>query len=162
MVLDLKRIFSGLESERAFAYSPDMSGLEIDGLFPLPVSLSGRVVSRSGLISLDYEVSFLFRTACFRCAEAFEEEYRFSFHHLLVTALDGEDEDGYIVVENEVLDLDEVAYTDILLELPAKYLCTPDCKGICPQCGKNLNDGVCGCRREDIDPRLEALKQLLD
>lgn len=164
MVLDLKRIFSGLERERSFAHSLDLSELEIGGLFPfsLPVSLSGRIVSHSGMIRLDYEACFLFRTRCFRCTEEFDEEYHFSFHHLLTVALTGENEDRYFIVENEVLDLDEVAYTDILLELPTKYLCAPDCKGICPQCGQNLNEGACECRRGDIDPRLEALKQLLD
>lgn len=45
--------------------------------------------------------------------------------------------------------------------MPTKMLCKPDCKGLCCKCGKNLNDGPCDCQK-DVDPRLEALLQLLD
>ena len=54
-----------------------------------------------------------------------------------------------------------VSGADLVLELPLRYLCKPDCKGLCCRCGKNLNDGPCGCQKE-IDPRLAALRQLLD
>jgi len=48
----------------------------------------------------------------------------------------------------------------ILIELPMKPLCRPDCAGLCPNCGKNLNEGPCGCKRdaeEDVWDRLRAL-----
>mgnify|MGYP001091754997 FL=1 len=61
-----------------------------------------------------------------------------------------------------VLDLEELARTDILLELPTKVLCSEDCKGLCSQCGKNLNEGECSCEKKQIDPRLAILSQLLD
>ena len=60
------------------------------------------------------------------------------------------------------MDLDELIRTDILLELPTKFLCKEDCKGLCPTCGKNLNEGACNCQTHQIDPRLEVLKQLID
>jgi len=47
------------------------------------------------------------------------------------------------------------------LSLPMKPLCRPDCRGLCPQCGTNLNRGACACRREWDDPRLTALKTLV-
>ena len=51
---------------------------------------------------------------------------------------------------------------DILLELPTKFLCKPDCKGLCSQCGQNLNLGDCGCNQRRIDPRLEVLQQFFN
>jgi uncharacterized protein len=48
------------------------------------------------------------------------------------------------------------------MEATSTALCREDCKGICPQCGKNLNLGPCDCKVENVDPRLEILKQLLD
>jgi uncharacterized protein len=57
--------------------------------------------------------------------------------------------------------LDEIVTEDVFLNLPAKFLCSDDCKGMCFKCGKDLNSGSCSCEK-DIDPRLEALKQLLD
>ena len=163
MVLELERIFSGLDSELQFSHTLDWSGMELDGGYPFisPVALNGRVTGQSGVFSLSYEVHFLFRTACSRCMEDFEQEYSFSFRHPLLDAPQEERDDEYLLAEDEPLNLDEVAYTDILLELPAKYLCSPDCKGLCPQCGKNLNEGSCGCVRNTVDPRLEALRELL-
>jgi uncharacterized protein len=43
-----------------------------------------------------------------------------------------------------------------------KTICSEDCKGICPSCGINRNDSSCSCKKEDIDPRWDGLKQLLD
>ena len=58
-----------------------------------------------------------------------------------------------------VLVLEAVISTN-LQNMDSKLLCRPDCKGICPRCGKNLNEGACSCRPE-IDPRLAVLGQLL-
>ena len=53
------------------------------------------------------------------------------------------------------------AEEDVVLNLPSKVLCKDDCKGLCPQCGKNLNDGPCDCK-EPVDPRLAGLLELLN
>ena len=78
-----------------------------------------------------------------------------------MTSLNHEDEDRFILVEQGQLDVDELVVSDILLSLPMKHLCLPDCKGLCPTCGRNLNEGPCGCKKP-IDPRLEALGKLLE
>ena len=70
--------------------------------------------------------------------------------------------DDYILTEGNSLDLDELVVSDILLELPTKLLCKEDCKGLCSSCGRNLNEGKCGCEEKTVDPRLEVLRQLLD
>ena len=57
---------------------------------------------------------------------------------------------------------DEVVISDIILNYPQKYLCKDDCKGLCPECGKNLNEGDCGCNKTQVDSRLEILKQLME
>lgn len=78
-----------------------------------------------------------------------------------MVSLQGDDNDDYIEVPDYTLDVDNCVQTDIILNLPVKFLCKEDCKGICPKCGKDLNDGECGCQTEEIDPRLEVLKELL-
>jgi len=50
---------------------------------------------------------------------------------------------------------------DMLLSIPIQALCRPGCKGLCPRCGRNWNDGPCDCRDEAVDPRLTVLTQLL-
>ena len=82
--------------------------------------------------------------------------------HVLVTSLNQEDNDEFILVEDMHLDVSELAESDIILALPSKFLCKQDCRGLCPRCGKDLNDGDCDCDTREIDPRLESLKQLLE
>lgn len=59
---------------------------------------------------------------------------------------------------DEMLDVTELLRDVLLARQPMKNLCKADCKGLCPKCGANLNDGECGCDRFDADPRLAALK----
>ena len=65
------------------------------------------------------------------------------------------------VMEGDEIDLDEILSTLFILDMETKFLCSPDCKGLCPSCGKNLNLGPCTCRKS-LDPRFAVLEQLLD
>jgi len=60
----------------------------------------------------------------------------------------------------ESLEIGERVRQLILLALPLKPLCRPDCRGLCPLCGQDLNEGECGCKREAPDSRWEKLKAL--
>lgn len=62
--------------------------------------------------------------------------------------------------EGDRFDLDDVVREQIVLSEPMKHLCTDECLGLCQRCGKNLNDGPCSCKGEDIDPRWSALKDV--
>jgi len=64
------------------------------------------------------------------------------------------------VIDGNELDLSEVVREQILLNLPEQVLCRDDCKGICPTCGKDLNEDECNCGEDEIDPRWAALKDL--
>jgi len=63
--------------------------------------------------------------------------------------------------KNDTLDTDEVLVEQLLLNLPMKPLCSPECKGICPKCGADLNVSNCDCSVSEIDTRLKVLEQLL-
>jgi uncharacterized protein len=56
--------------------------------------------------------------------------------------------------------LEDVVREQVLLSLPARTLCTPDCKGLCPRCGQNLNTASCNCESTAVDPRWNALASL--
>ena len=60
--------------------------------------------------------------------------------------------------DEEELYLDEIVMDNIILSLPMKPLCSDNCKGICPECGQDLNEGECDCEVEALDPRLAKLK----
>jgi len=61
----------------------------------------------------------------------------------------------------DLIDVTELLRDILLAGQPMKNLCKADCKGLCPECGANLNDGECGCDKFIIDPRLETLNQLV-
>jgi uncharacterized protein len=73
---------------------------------------------------------------------------------------DGPDEDAY-PLEGDLLDLEPLARDAVLLELPLAPVCRPGCRGLCPQCGADLNSGPCACA-EPVDPRWAALDALRD
>ena len=58
------------------------------------------------------------------------------------------------------LDVDRLVYLEVLMSWPLKVLCREDCRGICSQCGKNLNNGPCGCAEEPKDPRMAAISHI--
>ena len=64
-------------------------------------------------------------------------------------------------IEENIADLSEIIRDTLIASQPIKNLCREDCKGLCPVCGQNLNEGDCNCDRFVVDPRLEALKNFL-
>lgn len=60
------------------------------------------------------------------------------------------------------LDTEALMNSEILINMPVKVLCRPDCKGICKQCGHNLNEGSCGCDTFVPDPRMAAIKDIFN
>lgn len=164
MLLDLKKVFSDKGASCSFDYKMDLSSTDINMCYPFVslVSVKGTVKSHDEFAQLDAEILFDFSIPCDRCTKQINKQYHYTFSHNLVLSLENKDDDSYIQVQDYKLDLDELMRADILLELPSKYLCSEDCKGLCPVCGKNLNDETCNCDLHQIDPRLEVLKKLID
>lgn len=164
MLLELKNLFLEEGGVKDLHYEMDLSQIELSGTRPFisPVSVKARAENRAGAVHLTADVAFDFCSPCDRCAADTRKAYRFTFQHVLVNALNDEENDMFVLVETEQLELDDLLRDDILLELPTKYLCRPDCKGLCPRCGKNWNEGACDCSADQTDPRLEILRQLID
>ena len=68
--------------------------------------------------------------------------------------------EGSTIDDNNVLDLSETTRQYIFLAMPTKLLCRPDCAGICPSCGHNLNQGSCACSPQVYDQRWSKLVQM--
>ncbi|PKM62010.1 MAG: nucleic acid-binding protein, partial [Firmicutes bacterium HGW-Firmicutes-21] len=77
----------------------------------------------------------------------------------LTDKLENEDNDEFILVENGLFDVSEFVQGSITLELPSRFMCSEDCKGLCPKCGHNLNESLCSCDKREIDPRLAILSE---
>ena len=162
MLIELKKIFENEGSVLALSREVDLSDLTQRGvsLFRTPVSVQGEFSNRLGIVTLSAKAHFTYCAPCDRCAEETETVFDIPIEHCLVTALNDDENDDFLVVENMKLDVDELIRSDVLLSLPTKYLCSEDCKGLCSKCGANLNLGACSCPKE-VDPRLAALLDLM-
>lgn len=163
MILDLEPIFNNEGMVKEFCYELDLSSQELSGIKPFatPVKVSGNAGNYTGIVELRAKAEFILDMNCDRCAKPIKLPIEIDIFHTLVTHLNDEKNDELLLVNELRFDLDPLITEDIFLELPAKFLCSEDCKGICSRCGKDLNTGSCSCEKE-IDPRLEALKQLLN
>jgi len=162
--MDLKRFFQSDGLSENLEHTMDLSGLELGGVKPFcaPVRACVSLSAFGGSVAMAADVEFSLTMPCDRCCETVTRTFTPRFSHTLVRELaSGQDDGELILVEDDRLDLDGLLQEDILLELPSKFLCREDCLGLCPMCGKNLNEGPCGCNHREIDPRLEVLKGFL-
>lgn len=163
MILELEPIFNNIGSQKDFDYEMSLADEDIMGFKPFstPVKVSGTVKNTTGIVTLTAKAEFIYHGFCDRCASELNRNTVIPVEHILVASLNNDEDSSFILIEDMRLDLDELVSEDIFLGLPTKYLCDDDCKGLCSMCGKNLNEGECGCKKP-IDPRLEALNELLD
>jgi len=126
----------------------------------MKLSLDGNITCTGGVLVLKADAKAQIKTSCARCLKEIELPLCFDFSETLV--LSGQDTsadaDSVIFFEGKEIDVGEIAINNLLLSVSTKYLCKDDCKGLCPKCGKDLNEGDCGCDFVEIDPRWEKLK----
>ena len=149
MILKLKQIFDVTWDKQPFEYNIPLGSLEQYDKYPFisPIAINGTLVNRAGIVTLNFSVKFTMKLNCDRCLSEFEREYSYDFQHILVRSTN-KDNDDFIVCPENSLDLDELAISDLLLQLPSKILCKEDCKGLCCICGNNNNISTCSCSKE--------------
>jgi len=136
---------------------------------PFTASASLRISKAGRKVIVQGDIHIKGLLTCSRCLENFDEEMDLSFMDEcnplpeMVTEPEYElsrEELDISYYEHDEIDLDELIKEQVLLSMPIKPLCRPECKGLCLKCGKNLNEGACQCERDEIDARLEILKKL--
>ena len=144
MKINLKQLFSIVGESRDIAYTISTDELsDIRGRsFASPVEVKGRIYNRAGVVYREYSVDMTLLITCDRCLKELERAYHYDFDHIVVPSANS-DNDEYIVADGESIELNEIAVTDLLLQLPTKNLCKDDCKGLCMICGCDLNESTC-------------------
>lgn len=172
MIIDLRTIPQGLREfrynlEKDWWSSKDPRGQVLALDAPLEVSI--RINTAGDKFILQGSVKGGLQVRCDRCLEAYHLDIEKKFHVFL--ALPPPEDEGSEVelleddmdvefIRGEEIDPDEIIREQIYLSLPMKLLCREDCKGLCPQCGSDLNKGSCRCRREGGHPGFSKLKEL--
>ena len=120
--------------------------------YKAPPHAEGRVFNEAGVLRLTGEASADLLCICDRCGREYDREAVEKLDTVLVTEHQDEEDPDVFLVQDDCVDLDEIITTAFVLGLDSKTLCRPDCKGVCPRCGHNLNDGPCACRPEADSP----------
>ncbi|MFC5471946.1 YceD family protein [Cohnella suwonensis] len=149
------RVSGALDLTELFRDNPEFKPLK-----PVEFDLTAQATENRILVTgqLACEV----RMQCSRCLELFDEAMNVPFEeHFRVVddeeAMESEDDEA-VPVKEERIDLMPFVAEEFVVQLPFAPLCKEDCKGLCPECGKNLNEQSCGCNTEKIDPRMAALQ----
>ena len=151
MILQLRELFQteGLrvpvEGTIALEELADLHGYT----FAEPVQMHGELHNRAGIVTLQSTVSCTLDAVCDRCLAPIHRQYSYDFSHVVVPSLrsEGEVYDTYLVADQDRIDMNETAISDLLLMLPTKMLCREDCKGLCYICGCDLNESTCDCQK---------------
>ena len=147
MILNLKQVFQITGENILIDYQINKEELtEYKSLVLVtPITVRGSVFNRAGIVTLNISVSSTLHHFCDRFLREFDRDYCFSVSHILVRSLN-EENDEFILTEDDRLNLDELVLSDLQLQLPSKMLCKEDCKGLCSICGTDLNESQCNCR----------------
>jgi len=162
----MRPILSGETDEISIDYTFDLpSDSAPEGvIFTSGAHVTGNVHDDGGYISLKIAAEVPYKGECARCLSELEGVFCAALEKGVAEAgkLENEDTDDYIIIQDSTLSLDDTLAEQIVLDFPSKLLCSEDCLGLCPKCGKNLNEGDCGCPKKEADPRLAVLAQLLE
>ena len=157
-------------STRKYHLAEDIQDLDEEIKLTHPIEGTIKLIHTTEGVLLSGQLHTEVELTCSRCLESFsttidftlEEEFRPTIDistGAKLPSVDGEDE-ATLIDSQHIIDLLEVMRQDILLALPPRPLCKPDCAGLCFQCGQNLNEGPCTCVQPLSDPRWEALRTL--
>ena len=172
MIIDLRTILQEAQDflfvlEKGW-WSPEGPNDSVLGLGK-PLQVKIRIDKAGDKYIFDGELSGNVLARCDRCLEPYSHDLKTSFHLFLalqhpetdeaeIELLDEEVEVDFI--KGEEIDLNDIVREQIFLSLPMKSLCSDDCLGLCPLCGKNQNQGECQCKGEKGHPGFLKLKNL--
>ena len=163
MLLDVRKIINAPGERIDFQFELDLSDVDFSGLYPVcdPVVVTGDARNTAEMLLLRFTASTVLRSVCDRCLKLFHNPKSVRCEYILAERLENGENDDIVLLKDGAVDVGELARTAFILEMDAKTLCSEDCKGLCPSCGADLNQGLCTCKK-GTDPRWAALAQLLE
>ncbi|MGG3279767.1 YceD family protein [Paenibacillus solani] len=165
MLIQFRKLTTG-DQPLLFHQTVDVSNVvkgrkDIVAVQPLEVDLTV-TPTVTGAVDVRGRLQGGLEMTCSRCLKPISEQVNIPFHEVFqpvedLEAIQDEDDDT-TYVQGESVDLTPYVEETFLLDLPLAPVCKADCKGLCPNCGKDLNESTCDCDTEVIDPRLAGLK----
>jgi uncharacterized protein len=127
-----------------------------------PLKFSGTLSKEGDILLLEGRVNTLLELTCSRCLSKYSYAVNIAIIEKFTNTNNGKEnkDDEVIFIDSNIVDITEIIENNIILILPIKRLCKDNCKGLCQQCGTNLNNSKCQCKSDDIDSRLAKLKDM--
>ncbi len=135
----------------------DYKGKKIS--FDKNLNLSLTLLNTGEYIHAEGKVNAVLEVNCDRCLKHFKMSFSFDIDE---NFSESPNENDVLPIKNDKIDLKRAIMNSLLLNLPIKFICNEACRGLCPYCGKNLNEEECKCDVDDTDPRFAALKKLFN
>jgi len=173
MLYNVAQLLKGpIGKRREYDFEAEIDGLDPELVPTRPLVGSVALLRTNHGILVSGDLRTTLRGVCRRCLEPCELVAEFGleeeFYPLgrigeapVDEVQDEEQDEALLIDEHHILDLSEVIRQALWLTGPVEALCRPDCAGLCPRCGGNLNLGECQCDEAPIDPRWAALQTLL-
>jgi uncharacterized protein len=112
------------------------------------VNFKGSITRLKGLLNLTGTLKFCYDVTCYRCLDNIHRSISINVDENIFNASNVSPREDVFTYEGYYLNMDIILRNYIVLNLPMKQICSEECKGLCPACGKNLNDGKCCCSEE--------------
>ena len=165
MIIDVDRLpKEGLKVSDKFEFM-SMDLVDENAVFLKPVRADVSIQKLGEEIFIKGKISTRMSFVCGRCLSPYEFSVDSSFDlvylpeelDLVKEQLESDDMNRLFYYSRQI-NLDEIVLEQLNLTFPVKPLCSRSCQGICPVCGKVINDGGCTCSTDESDPRLDKLK----
>lgn len=163
-ISEILKVYGGEISVDGDILLSDINFLGEDFVFETPLHIKGNIVNNGKALELNAVCTGIVKVHCARCMKELDQDVNFKVKEFFVQS-DGEnddDDEDVVFFEGYNIDVKDIVVNHFLMNVSGKYLCSEDCKGLCPKCGADLNLGDCGCKNDDIDPRWAALADIMN
>lgn len=157
MLIDVKYL---ADKREEFSFNEKLELPRGDYMMNIAAQVDGVIYRRDNDYVVEGRVKTVLNLNCDLCLSAFETKLDFDLNEVYSETPDSEEE--FWELSDKTIDLKPAVIANIMLNLPMQVLCSDDCKGLCPKCGHNLNNGDCGCDRGYVNPQFEKLLTLFN
>ncbi|MGL4847933.1 MAG: YceD family protein [Clostridium sp.] len=158
-------LISKKERKKEINYEFNMENFTFSGEDIVPVEkaiVKGNIISNNGEVLLDLNIKTKLKLVCSRCLETFIYPIDIDIEERFTNDTEIESEDVSFV-DGDTINITDIVESEIISTLPIKRICSSNCKGLCQECGENLNKSSCTCNDDgNIDVRFAGLKALLE